>query len=315
MSNSSTVSELEALVGLDSAKRLVSRLSVNGDLVHAVLFYGVEGTGKRSLSRILAKAWMCLEPTTYGACGKCRSCHSFANGNAVDFFRIVPKPPSQIIKQGAIVPPKVRAHEEPEGSLQEFLRTPPMLSLRKVGLIESADRMNPDAANAFLKTLEEPPDFAKLILTTDTIGSMAPTVLSRCVTIKCEFAKDTTTEDLTHGLMAAEHGGPGRVRLVLENSEWYESMRQFALGLSERRLSDALKASEEFRAICEAREDRFNETRRAANAEGLRVLANLLESHSIMSVRLQPVVEAHRRILGNGAFGGVLDSLFAQLLA
>ncbi len=316
MSNSSTVTELESLVGLESAKRLVTRLASNGEIVHAVMFYGIVGAGKDCLAHILAKAWQCLTPTEDGACGVCKSCHAFQNGNAVDLLEVWPLPPSNIIRQHAIIEPKKK--EEPDLlSIQEFFRTRPLTNKRKIVIIHSADRMNGPSANALLKMLEEPPDFAKLILTTASVGLLPPTIVSRCVMIKCELPSPETYADpkLNPRLLAAEDGSPGRASIVAANKEWYESLLEFSDRLQKLPRSAALVASEDFRSLCEKRQEIFKESARIAQAEGLRVLANLLENDSEQRRTLKPIVEAHRRVIGNGSSNLILDSMFAELLA
>lgn len=315
MSNSSTVSELDGLVGLESAKKLVKRLASNGDLVHAVMFYGVNGAGKRSMARILAKAWQCLTPTTEGACGVCRPCLAFEHGNGVDLLEIGPKPPSNLIKIGAIV--EVKKPEDHDLSIQEFFRTAPLICKRKIVIMRSADRMNGAAANALLKTLEEPPGFAKLILTTASVGHLPATIISRCVMIKCELPDPSAfmNPELNPRLIAAEDRSPGRLRLIGQHTAWYESMLAFSDRLRTLPRSAALMASEDFKSLCDQRQETFHEAARNAQEESLRVLANLLENDSRGTLIAGPIAEAHRRIIGNGNSGLVLDSLFAQLLA
>ena len=315
MSNSSTVSELESLVGLESAKKLVKRLASNCDIVHAVMFYGVKGAGKRTLARILAKAWQCLNPTEEGACGECKACTAFEHGNGVDLLEINPKGPSSIIRIQSILEGKT--NDEPELSIQEFLRTSPLRCKRKIVIMLAADRMNGTASNALLKTLEEPPSFAKLILTTNSVGHLPATTISRCVMIKCELPAPETYADssVNPRLFAAEDGGPGRLSLIIKHRDWYESMLAFTDRLTALPRTAALLASEDFKSLCDRRQEGFQEAARFAQEESLRVLANLLENSERARIDPSPIVEAHRRIIGNGNSGLILDSLFAQLLA
>jgi DNA polymerase III subunit delta' len=140
-----------------------------GRLAHAYLFLGPEGVGKASTARALAAALNCQEPLADGdACGACASCRRLAAGVHPDFLVIGPAPDSQQIKIGQI---------------REFRRLttyPPFGDGWRVALIKPGEAMNDEAANALLKTLEEPPERHLLVLTARVEADLLPTVVSRC---------------------------------------------------------------------------------------------------------------------------------------
>lgn len=313
MSNNSSASELAALTGLGTAKRIVAKLAQHTELTGAVMFYGSDGAGKRTLAAILAKSWLCVNPTGEGACGDCKPCHAFEHGNSVDVLRIRPHGASALITIAQI---RGEDADSPEISIETFFRTHPLAAKRKVVIIESADRMNGPAANALLKTLEEPPPFAKLILTTTRVGSILPTVLSRCLTVQCEIPKAAQYEDvgLSPRLLRAEEGGIGKKRLVQDHLEWYQAMSDFAEALRRRNRGAALLVAEEFQTLCTRRESEFEEGARVAKCESLKVLANLLDSRAAGNDHGRLIAAAHRKIQGNGNAGMALDALFANLL-
>jgi DNA polymerase III subunit delta' len=316
--SSSTASKLEALAGLSSAKRLIMRLS-QGDIgVHAVLLYGVPGSGKHELARLLAEAWLCREPGPEGADGVCKACGAFARGNSADFLHIAPQGASRLIIGKQISKDKKSKEEDPI-SLLEFLRTMPLMSRHKVVLIEDAHRMNETASNSLLKTLEEPLPHGKLILTTDSVGGVRPTILSRCLAVACELPSDEELVRLAPGahsdLIRMADGAPGRVRKAVEAPAVYERLARFARDLSVRPEGAALVASEEFRQIADELAKAGEQGARFGNSHALELLATFLaREQGVPTSWTQDVIEAHRRIQGNASATIVFDALFARIL-
>ncbi|CAN5453771.1 hypothetical protein BH11ARM1_BH11ARM1_11720 [soil metagenome] len=316
--SSSTASELDRLIGLQSGKRLVARLAQGEIGAHAVLFYGVAGSGKNSLARILAQAWLCRTPNENGADGECRSCQSFLRGTNADFLLVQPSGASQII-----VTRQIRPVDEPGEDVMpitEFLRTMPLGARNKVVLIEDAHRMNKSAANALLKTLEEPESYSKLILTTTAIGTVPPTILSRCLPVVCELPSSSELQafagEVSEDILAMSDGAPARVVAALAAPANYEMISAFARSLLTLKQGAALVASERFREISDGLAATEKLGVRAANSLALELLATIFARQSVFSARwTQESVEAHRKIVGNANAQLVFDSFFASLLA
>ena len=308
--------------------------------VHAVLLYGAQGAGKETLAEALAQAWMCTAPTPEGACGVCRVCEAFVRDRSADFLRVSPSGPSDWIRTGAISP--VEVGEDETLSLIEFFRTRPLAGRHKVAAVYRADRLYPGAANAFLKTLEEPHPHAKIVMTTSEIGRVLPTIVSRCVAIACELpasgelllpspcAEVRAAEGEGSGmgvpsgspafspapapLLALAEGAPGRLKHVLEHAEAYEKISAFALRLTKAQPGEALALAEQFRTICDSLEDALGCNARAAGVEALRALGAAVAAISYRESWLLEIAEAHRRIQGNVNEGSVLDAMFASML-
>ena len=152
------------------------RAASGGRLPHAMLFVGPEGVGKRSFARRLAQAVLCerspeaaLEP-----CGQCPGCRQVASGDHPDLHE-VGRPEDR--HELPIVVIRQLGHE---------LSFKPMRGTRKVAIIDDADDLNPEAANAFLKTLEEPAEGALLILVGTSAELQLDTIVSRCRVVRFE---------------------------------------------------------------------------------------------------------------------------------
>lgn len=159
---------LRQLVGQDEAVRRLVSLCARDHVPHALLFEGPESVGKMTAARLLAQVLLChapeREPGT--ACGACPACIKVETGNHADLHVVTTE--ERAIKIAGI------------RDAERVLRLKPVEGARKVLLIEDAHRMNPQAQNALLKTLEEPPGASHIILTTARMRAILPTVVSRC---------------------------------------------------------------------------------------------------------------------------------------
>jgi len=317
MLSSSTASKLDSMIGLESAKRVIRSLAEEDRGIHAILLYGTQGTGKAELARLITELWLCTTPSSEGADGECRACSAFKRGHSPDVLNIVP------LGLSSIIPVKAIFNDKPQDDdplpLITFFRTSTLLSRHKVAIIHDAHRMNGAAANALLKTLEEPHPHAKILLTTDTVGSLLPTILSRCLGVACEAPSEEDLArafpDATADEIRLSGGAPGRMTVVISKRELYARLLHFARQLPSRRLGEALVASEEFQAICSAFQSADDAPARATQAELLSALATFYAREpSAPQAWTHLIIEAHRRILGNGGASIVFDALFAALL-
>ncbi|WP_395802807.1 DNA polymerase III subunit gamma/tau [Daejeonella sp.] len=138
----------------------------NNQLAQAFLFCGPRGVGKTTCARILAKTINCenLSPDAE-ACGTCHSCISFQNGNSFSIHELDAASNNSV---------------EDIRSLIEQVRIPPQSGKYKIYIIDEVHMLSQQAFNAFLKTLEEPPNYAIFILATTEKHKILPTILSRC---------------------------------------------------------------------------------------------------------------------------------------
>lgn len=141
-------------------------------LPHALLVSGAAGIGKHNLSLNIARWLLCQNPTknelNEDACGKCHSCQLWAAGSHPDFMMCQPEEGSRQIRIDSV------------RKVNGMIFQTPQISPCQVVVIKPIDVMNANAANALLKTLEEPPGESFLLLETERFGSVLPTIRSRC---------------------------------------------------------------------------------------------------------------------------------------
>lgn len=160
---------LREIVGQQRVVDALQRSRAGNRVAHAYLFEGVNGCGRRSTALALIASLFCQQPEGDGeACGVCPSCKKLAAGNHPDLHLLQPLPDKRDISI------------EQVRELQQMLALRPFEAKRKACLIEPAERMSAGAANALLKTLEEPPGHGLLILLSNQADLLLSTVRSRC---------------------------------------------------------------------------------------------------------------------------------------
>src|SRR5690554_3300065 len=156
----------ETIVGQQHITGTLRNAIKNNQLAQAFLFCGPRGVGKTTCARILAKTINCQNLTNeIEACGVCDSCLAFQNGNSFNVHELDAASNNSV---------------EDIRSLIEQVRIPPQAGKYKVYIIDEVHMLSAQAFNAFLKTLEEPPSYAKFILATTEKHKILPTILSRC---------------------------------------------------------------------------------------------------------------------------------------
>jgi len=159
--------------GHDDARRQLFSAYQRGRLAHAYLFVGPDGVGKKAFALELAKALLCERPPAeLTACDRCPACAQVMAGTHPD-VTTARKPDD---KQEFVI--------DVMRDLCNQLGLKPARGMRKVAIIEDADDFNEESANCFLKTLEEPPPGAVLILLATATERQLPTILSRCQLVR-----------------------------------------------------------------------------------------------------------------------------------
>jgi DNA polymerase-3 subunit delta' len=188
----------DRILGQTQPKQTLKNALQSNSLAHSYLFYGQESIGKKHTAIELAKTLNCSESGEGDACDKCLSCRKIKKRTHPDFFFIEPVKSTPTSREATI---KI----EPIRELQRKLAFHPYEGKVKVAVINDAELMNPQAANSFLKTLEEPPSATVLILVSSNPFKLLPTLISRCQAIKFQpltpenikkILKETMTEEI-----------------------------------------------------------------------------------------------------------------------
>ena len=156
----------DTVVGQGALTTTLKNAIQSGRLAHAYLFCGPRGVGKTTCARIFAKTINCLNPRQDGeACGECESCAAFNEGRSYNIHEL------DAASNNSVEDIRV---------LIEQVRIPPQIGKYKVFIIDEVHMLSQAAFNAFLKTLEEPPQHAIFILATTEKHKILPTIMSRC---------------------------------------------------------------------------------------------------------------------------------------
>ncbi|WP_242372729.1 DNA polymerase III subunit delta', partial [Anaeromyxobacter sp. SG26] len=180
------------LIAQDRAVSSLRSALRRGALHHAYLFGGPEGVGKATAARLLAQAANCEAPAPEGgsrddACGTCGPCRKIARGVHPDVLvlheeRVMAKA-GRWDPKGGRAPSKDIVVDQVRDVVDRRLALKRFEGRRRFVVLDPADAMNPQAQNALLKTLEEPPDDTTLVLVASSPDALLPTIRSRCLRV------------------------------------------------------------------------------------------------------------------------------------
>lgn len=232
------------ILGHERIVDVLRRSLRTGKIAHSYLFEGIPGSGRKKTALTLIQALFCNELPD-DACGECPSCRKVAGGNHADIHFIEPLPDKRDISID-----QLRA-------MQRELSLRPYEAPRKTCIIEPAERMSINAANSLLKTLEEPPGDALIILLTENAGMLLPTIRSRCQLIRFShlspehvrtLLERTGMDSGTASLLSPMSGGSMQLALGLDN-ESLAARREVVLSILDRldisRIATVFDSSEE----------------------------------------------------------------------
>ena len=174
------------IIGHEQPKRFLQSALQSGRLPHALLFHGQDRIGKRLMAKVLAQAVNCeaappLSPPD--ACGACRSCHQIDIGSHPDVTMIEAT--------------SGKGETEQTRDIESRFIYRPLIGSRKIVILDNADLLRQEAANALLKTIEEPPPDSLIILVSSHPESLLSTIRSRCQALRfAPLAVDTVQDVL-----------------------------------------------------------------------------------------------------------------------
>lgn len=158
----------EDIIGNQQVKEELTKIIEEEKILHSYMFVGIEGIGKQMIAKKFAQMILCTNGGRKG-CNTCKSCIEFTSNNNPDFLYIEPDGNNIKIEQ-------IRY-------LQRKIQEKPIISNRKVYIINDADKMTTEAQNCLLKTLEEPPEYSTIILIGSNQNLFLNTIKSRCMII------------------------------------------------------------------------------------------------------------------------------------
>ncbi len=216
------------IVGQEQIKEHLQNALNSGKISHAYIINGEKASGKEFIARVFAMALQC-EGEGLKPCQECRSCRQALSQNQPDIIRVTHEKPGTI------------SVEDIRAQINSDMAIKPYSSPYKVYLVNEAEKMTPQAQNALLKTLEEPPAYGVILLLTSNVNGLLPTIVSRCVVFNMKPVSDALVmkylmEQLKVPDYKAEvcaafaRGNVGKAK-ALASSEDFENVKNEALSL------------------------------------------------------------------------------------
>lgn len=224
------------IIGNEKEKEILQKIIKSNQIGHSYIFLGVEGIGKKLIAKEFAKKILCLSKEK--GCNKCQSCIEFEGNNHPDYVEITPDGKNIKIDQ-------IR-------EFQQKVFEKPVISTRKIYVIDDADKMTKEAQNCLLKTLEEPPSYVVIILIVANEDKLLNTIRSRCskmvfskLTIDelKKYIKDENTEE---NMLIKANGSIKRLIHIQENKETYIELESIINKIQKQGLLDVLKLTDIF---------------------------------------------------------------------
>ena len=202
-------------------QKLMQRIKAN-KLAHALLLTGSQGLGKLDFAQAFVNRLFCASAVNDQACGSCEACHLLKINHHPDLKLIAAEDGKQVISVDQI------------RELIAYQNLTPHSAPKKVAIVKSAERLNINAANSLLKTLEEPPESSILILVTHHPQRLLPTIRSRCQSIN--FTAPDAQQSLTWLLPKMNNDKRKAINLLaLANNAPLKALDSADIGLLEQR--------------------------------------------------------------------------------
>ncbi len=237
----------DAIIGHERPKRFLRAALKSERLAHALLFHGEEGLGKLLTARVLAQAVNCEAspaPDPPDACGLCRSCRQIEAGSHPDVT--------------ILTATGEKGETEHAREIESRFIYRPLIGRQKIVVMDNVDLLRREAANALLKTIEEPPPDSLIVLVSSRPEALLPTIRSRCQEIRfAPLALDLVEEAVRRRRGLSEKDARflavisgGRLGLALEAEP--EALRAERAGYLRLVSPDSLESTSGLLAVCEA---------------------------------------------------------------
>ena len=227
------------ILGNEKNKQILEKSIEINKISHSYIFWGIEGIGKQIIAKEFARIVLCTNEQEKG-CHQCKSCIEFMSHNHPDFLYLEPDGNSIKIEQ-------IRY-------LQRKIQEKPIISNKKVYIINDADKMTTEAQNCLLKTLEEPPEYGTIILIGSNENAFLNTIKSRCMKIafqpieneyiKQYMEKTYGMTDISLNMLEAFQGSIGKAILLKDKKEQYENIESMIEKLNKTDMTELIKLGE-----------------------------------------------------------------------
>jgi len=231
------------IVGQEQLKEHLQNAIATNKVSHAYIINGERSAGKEFIARVFSMTLQCEKQETE-PCGECHSCKQALGNNQPDIIYISHEKPNTI------------GVEDIRSQVNADIGIKPYSSPRKIYIINEGEKMTPQAQNALLKTLEEPPEYAVILILTMNVDALLPTVLSRCVVLNMKPVPDVLVKKYLMEQLAVPdykanicvafaRGNIGKAKM-LASSEEFEKVNDEAITLVKAKM---LASSEEFEKV------------------------------------------------------------------
>ena len=217
------------IIGQEQIKDHLTHAIEQGKISHAYVINGERFSGKEFIANVFAMALQCEHPDGVEPCQQCHSCKQALSGNQPDIIRVTHEKPNTI------------GVDDIRTQLNTDIAIKPYSSPRKIYFIQEGEKMTAQAQNALLKTLEEPPAYAVILILTTNVDALLPTILSRCVVLNMKPVRDDLVkkylmEELqipdykANVCVAFARGNLGKAR-QLASSEEFDHIKEEAVSM------------------------------------------------------------------------------------
>jgi len=288
----------ENILGNEKNKDILEKSIKLNKFSHSYIFWGIDGIGKKIIAKEFAKNILCLEQKEN--C-KCKSCIEFNTENNPDFQIIEPD-------EGIVKIDQIR-------ELQKKILEKPIISNKKVYIINEADTMKDPAQNCLLKTLEEPPEYATIILICTNEDNLLSTIKSRCTRmhfepinneeIKKYINENYADQEISQNIINLSQGSIGKIIKLNENKNIYENIEKIFLNMQNKDLIEIVQMSEE---IYKAKEEI------SSILDYMNVILLKLSKQNIKYIRcIEIVEETKKRLKVNSNYDMCIDNLLFNM--
>ena len=293
----------EKIIGNNKIKNELIKAFRTNSIAHSYIFSGQYGIGKKQIAIEFAKMILCLNKDN-APCGECKSCLELENDNNPDFNIIKP--------DGKIKIDQIR-------QMLEKVYEKPIISDKKVYIIDDAETMTVEAQNCLLKTLEEPPEYIVIILITSNESNLINTIKSRCLKltfnplenseIKQYLEKNFDFQNVSETMLEIFEGSIGKALKVKEKQELYNNIETTLSNFSCESVIDLINNATE---IYKGKEN-INEILEYFNIYFLKKAKEEYNNASKYVKAIEIVEDTKKRLVYNSNYDMTIDNLLINI--